>query len=170
MDTVITAVIIVALLVLTILGLAQSSLSAQASIAQSSGAMQARAGERARTNLTALGGQTTPLGDYVQITVKNSGSTKLSSFSQWDVILQYSDGANSQIKWYPYGNAVNQWNQQIYQTATPPLAEVFEPGILNPGEEMIITVSVSPKVGTGTTNMAVVSTPNGITASTVYTH
>jgi hypothetical protein len=170
METVITTIIIVGVLVLAIVGLAQSSLSAQTSIAQSSGAMQERAGDRARTNLLSLYGRTTPLGDYVELTLRNSGSTKLSNFNQWDVVLQYSDGASTQVKWYPYGSAVNQWNQQIYLTASPPVAEVFEPGIFNPGEEMVITVGVSPKVGTGTTNIAVVATPNGITASTVYTH
>jgi hypothetical protein len=47
---------------------------------------------------------------------------------------------------------------------------VIEPGIFDPGEEIVITVKVSPSVGAGTTNLAVIATPNGITASTVFTN
>lgn len=170
METVITTVIVIALVVLAIVGLSQISISAQSAIAQSTGLMQERVGDRARTNITSLSAQTTPPGDCVQLTLKNNGSTKLADFNQWDVILQYSDGVNNQARWYSYGNALNQWTQQIYLTASPPVAEVVEPGIFDPGEEMVVTINVSPPVGAGTTNLAVVATPNGITASTVFTH
>jgi flagellar protein FlaF len=163
METAITALIVIGVMVLAILGLSNYSLSAQAAISGSSRAMQEREGERARTNLTVLGAATSEQGDYVQVTLKNSGLTKLADFEKWDMILEYSDGLDRQIRWYPYGGDVNQWSQQI----SP---EVFDPGILNPGEEMVMTVRVSPPVATSTTNLATITTPNGITASTVFTH
>ena len=44
-------------------------------------------------------------------------------------------------------------------------AEIFEPGILNPGEEMVIEAKVNPVIGLSTSNMVVTSTPSGIPAS-----
>lgn len=170
MENVISALIVIALLVLAIVGLSQVSISSQASIAKSSGLMQERTGDRARTNITPLSAQTASLGSQVLVTLKNIGSTKLADFDEWDVILQYSDGTNNWAKWYPNGNGTNQWSETIYLNASSQTAEVIEPGIFNPGEEMVLTVVVSPTVGTGTTNLAVITTPNGISASTVFTN
>jgi hypothetical protein len=174
METVVSALIVIALLILAIVGLAQVSISSQASIAQSAGLMQERTGDRARTNITSLGAQTSVLDgttDAVQITLKNSGSTKLSDWAQWDVILQYTNATNNPtVKWYPAGDGSNQWSATIYSNASTQNPEVIEPDIFDPGEEMVITVKVSPSVGEGTANLAVIATPNGITASTVFTN
>jgi archaeal flagellar protein FlaF len=169
METAITALIVIGVMVLSIVSLSDRSLTAQAVISDSTRLMQERAGERMRTSLTPLSVATTAQGDVVQLTFRNSGSTKLADFDKWDVILQYSDGLNPQVKWYPYGSDVNQWTQQIYQVASTLSAEGVEPGILNPGEEVVISVSVSPAIGTGTTNMVTINTPNGVRASTVFT-
>ena len=168
METVISTLIVAALIILAVVGLSQTSLSAQSTIAQSTGQMQERAGDRARTSLTAVSAQTTPLGDAVQITLKNTGSTKLATFNEWDVILQYSDGTSNHAQWYSFGSGVNQWSEQLYQVVPTP--EAIDPGIFDPGEEMVVTVNVSPAVGIGTTNVAVVSAPNGITASAIFQH
>lgn len=171
METAITTVILIALLIVSVVGLSQFALSAQATVADSSRQMQERVGERARTSITPLSANTTALGDSVQLTLKNAGSTKLADFDQWDVILQYSDGTNQQIRWYPNGAGLNQWQVTgIYQSTSPSVPEVVDPSIFDPGEEMVITVSVSPTVAASTTNLATVATPNGITASTVFTH
>jgi archaeal flagellar protein FlaF len=174
METVISALIVIALLILAIVGLSQVSISSQASIAESAGLMQERTGDRARTNITLLGAQTAVLDettDAVRVTLKNSGSTKLSDLDQWDVVLQYTDGVdNPAVKWYPTGDGANQWSAAIFSNASSQTPEVIEPGILNPGEEMAITIKVSPAVGADTTNLAVIATPNGITASTVFTN
>jgi flagellar protein FlaF len=170
METAITVLIMSALLILSIVGLSQTALSTQASLAESSGQMQERVGERARTSLTALGAQTSSAGDSVQITLKNSGSTKLADLQNWDVILQYSDGPTQWAMWYPNGDGSNHWVEQNYQAASTLAPEVINPGILDPGEEAVVTVTVSPPVGSGTTNLAVVAVPNGISASTVFTH
>ena len=49
-------------------------------------------------------------------------------------------------------------------------AEVLEPGILNPSEEMVLLTSVSPNVGIGTDNVVTVSTSRGIAASLVFSN
>jgi archaeal flagellar protein FlaF len=171
METAITVVILIGLLIISVVGLAQFSMSTQATIADSSRLMQERVTEISRTSIAALSATTIAPGDSIQFTLKNSGSTKLADFEHWDVILQYSDGLNTQIKWYPYGTGTNQWTVSgIYQSTSPSVPEVIDPGIFNPGEEMVLTVNVSPSVGLGTLNLAVIDTPNGVTASTVFTY
>lgn len=173
METVITSLIVIALIVISIVGLSQAAITAQGNIAQSSGQMQERLGERTRTNITTLGAQALPAdgaGTSVRVTLKNTGSTKLADFNQWDVILQSNTVTQTQALWYTFGNGTNQWNETIYQSAAALSPEVIEPGIFNPGEEMIVTINLSSGVALGTTNLAIVTTPNGISASTVFTH
>lgn len=167
METVIAAVIMISLLVLLIFGVAQHVLASQATLSDSSRVMQERLGERARTGLTAIGSAVAQLGDGVTVTLKNTGNTKLADFPQWDVILQYTGADNSsQAKWYAYPS---QWTAQIYQSVSPNVAEVIEPGILNPGEYVSVQVTLSPAVKVGTTNVATIAAPNGIGATTVFT-
>jgi archaeal flagellar protein FlaF len=169
-ETAITSAILITVLLLAVVGLSGHVFSTQAAISEASMAMQQREADRLRTGLTAEGATTSGTGDYVQLTLRNTGSTKLTHFENWDVILRYSDGANTVASWYSYGTGANQWQEQLYTTTSPPAPEVIEPGIFNPGEEMVITVNVSPAVGAGTTDQVTVSAPNGVTASTVFTH
>lgn len=168
MENVITALIIVGILILIVFSAAFYMLNAQAALSQSSRMMQERLSDRARTGLTTVSTATNVTGDYVQIILQNTGTTKQANLKNWDVILQYTDvNGAPQIHWYAYAT---QWNAQIYQTISPSQLEVIEPGILNPGEYLVIQVNASPVVGTGTTNLATVTTPNGITVQALFTH
>jgi len=125
-------------------------------------------GERARTEISADGpGTVDPLGHTVVVTLTNEGSTKLADFDQWDVIVQYDSDGDNVVKWLSYveggpGWASDKWSEGI--------EDVFEPGIFNPKEKMTITMSVSsPITPTGQAGQAFIATPNGITASAVFT-
>lgn len=164
MENAITGLIIIGVMVLAILGLSEGSLTAQANIAEAARTMQTRLTDMARTNVQALSASTSALGDMVYITVKNTGTTKLADYEHWDVIVEYTDaGLADHVSWYAYGT----WLRQIYQTA-PATLEKIEPNILNPGEEMIITVPVAFTIAPGSTNVATVATPNGIAASVIF--
>ena len=111
-----------------------------------------------------------PSADIVNVTLENNGQTKLADFDKWDVIVQYYDsGGSYYIKWLPYTEGTlgdNEWEKVgIYLDAGAGTPEVFEPNVLNPGEEIKISAKLNPTVGAGTTNLVVVSTPNGIPAS-----
>jgi hypothetical protein len=163
MDTAIAGLIVITILVLAMLTLFHSFLSAQDTVSVSWQQMAGRMEERARTDLSPIGAETTPLGNAVEITLSNEGDTKLADFEQWDVILQYTDGdGHVTTTWCSFGSGQNQWTKTI--------DDLFEPGILNPGEEMVIQALVSPGIGSPSTNMATVATPNGITATAVFTH
>ena len=166
METAIPAIIIIGLLMLATLTLAEQSLSSQDAVSKSWREMQERLEERTRTDLSPIAAQTINAGATVELTLRNDGDTKLADFDQWDVILQYGSGSGN-AEWYAYGSGSDEWDVEgIYLDASQSTPEAFDPDILNPGEEMVIWVWVSPPVGT---HLVIVAAPNGVTASTVFT-
>ena len=120
--------------------------------------------DRARTDLSTVDAET--MAGIVNVTLRNEGDTKLADFDQWDVIIQYYDDFDEYyIKWLPYAQPGDKW-VEIF----PPEAQVFDPDILNPGEEMVVQISVSPLVKESSSKLVTIVTPNGIAASTVFTH
>ncbi|MFH1003283.1 MAG: hypothetical protein V1780_03985, partial [Chloroflexota bacterium] len=127
-----------------------------------------------RTELTALSaGISIDFGGNLAISLRNSGQTKLADFDRWDVIVQYNDDiGNYYIRWLPYyaeAPASNGWTVHgIYLDAASEAPAPFDPGILNPGEEIVLEARLNPAVGTLTTNQVTVSTPNGIPVSVSF--
>ncbi len=111
-----------------------------------------------------------PAANTLEVTLENSGQTKLADFDKWDVIVQYYDGTGTYYsKWLPYTEGTlgdNEW--ELVWIRLNGAAEIFEPNVLNPEEEIMIRAQLNPSAGAGTTNMVVVATPSGITASTYF--
>ena len=176
METAIAALIILTVVLFGALTIAQVYLSSQDAIMTSWREMEERLGERARTEISAVGPGTVGPDTTVVITLTNEGSTKLADFDQWDVIVQYYTGSYNSgdyvVKWLPYREAglpINEWKKvRIY--LEPPDEEVFEPEIFNPEEEMVIQIGISSPVGQPTTNTVTIATPNGISATAVFTY
>jgi hypothetical protein len=110
--------------------------------------------------------------DLLDVSLRNSGQTKLANFDNWDVIVHYrGNDAQDHVTWLPFnpnvnGLIVNQWGLKgIYIDSSLQSLEVFDPGIFNPDEEMIIECKLSPPAAPNTINLVSVSTPNGITVS-----
>lgn len=105
--------------------------------------------------------------DNLEVTLENSGQTKMADFAKWDVIVQYYDVYGTyHVEWLPYTEATlgdNEWQVLWIRIDGDP--EVFEPNVLNPEEQIRIRVKLNPAIGDPTTNMVVVATPNGIPAS-----
>jgi hypothetical protein len=111
-----------------------------------------------------------PANNLLDVTLENSGHTKLADFEKWDVIVQYYDSIGSYYtSWLPYTTGTpgnNQWTVAWIRLNGQP--EIYEPNVLNEGEQLMITAQLSPSAGNGTTNMVVVATPNGIPVSTYF--
>ncbi|MGQ9682367.1 MAG: hypothetical protein ACUVX9_07515 [Anaerolineae bacterium] len=174
METALAALIIITLILVGMLTLAQGYLATQEQMAMAWRSMQERAGDRARTGLQTVGARAVEGGNVIQVTVRNSGSTKLSDMSDWDVILQYGTSELPCTRWFPYvetGQGVNQWSVVgIYDDAAQGIPEVLDPRILNPGEELVLQVRVSPPVSEATVNEVAVATPNGVSAAISFAY
>lgn len=170
MENAISALLVIGVMLLAVVGITNSALSAQAALTDATIQAQARISERMHTLLTPSDVGTDDTGEIVQLTLKNSGTTRLADFSHWDVIVEYQDGVSEQVNWLPYGTDANEWSAQIYQDAATLLPESFDPNILNPGEDLVVTVNVSPAMADGSTNRITVVTPNGVAVAETFTH
>ena len=165
METAIVSIICIALLVVGGMTMSENFLSSVDSSTVGLEQISDRGEEIMRTELATLSATMTAA-DTLEVALRNRGQTKLTSFSKWDVIVKYYKSGSYHVTWLPYidgspGN--NEWTVSgIYLSSENLTAEIFEPEILNPGEEMIIQAKLSPGIQKGTTCDVIVSTPNGI--------
>ncbi len=169
MESAIVSIILIALVVLGGMTLSQSFISSVDNSSAGLQEMSERAEDIMRTELTPLTA-TQPSADTLEVTLRNSGQTKLSTYASWDAIVQYYDSTGTyHVEWLPYTEGTpgnNEWTDKgIYLDAEGGTPEAFDPGILNPGEEIVIEAKLDPPVGKKTTNLVVIATPNGIPAS-----
>ncbi len=75
--------------------------------------------------------------------------------------------------WYPYTSNLpgsNEWTSVgIYTDAAGGIPEIYEPGIFNPDEELVLQLNIAPGIALSTTNRLLLSTHNGVTISTIIT-
>jgi hypothetical protein len=164
MENLFITIVCIALIMLASVSYASSSLSSADAIGNSFKTMAERVREIGRTNIIAEN-TTTADGSAVEITLRNDGNTALRNYSRWDVIVRYANGTTT---WIPYQAADGRgwWSDNgTFLNGSP---DVFEPGILNPGETLKINVYPNPAVDKDTTTMVVVSTDNGVNTQKVF--
>jgi hypothetical protein len=163
MATILVSIICIAMIVVGGMTLSHGILTSTDTTALSVDEICVREGEIARTSLDTLRGTYLSWADLLRITVENSGQTKLASFGKWDLIIHYSDGDTYHTEWLPYtteGLNNNEWQKARIGLNGP--IEFFEPGILNPGEEMVMLARLSPLPGANSTGEITVVSPNAI--------
>jgi hypothetical protein len=163
MASAIVTIICVAMIVVGGMTLSQGIMTSSDSRAISVDEISVREGELMRTSLDTLRAAQLSWGDYLRVTVKNNGQTKLASFDRWDVIASYEASDGTQYStWLPYVTAepgINEWQKVRVGLGPNP---GFEPEILNPEEELVILANLNPLPGNATTGDVAVTTPNGI--------
>ncbi len=154
-------------LVMTIVGamtLSQGILISADSTAINVDKISIREGETARTNLEILRATKLSWADYIRVTVLNSGQVKLASFDKWDIIMNYTDDTGTLHSiWLPYSDDApveNEWQMARIGLQGP--IDFFEPGILNPAEEMVALINLDPSSGDGTSGTISTASPNGV--------
>src|SRR5450432_1975892 len=176
METVLAAFIAIFITMFAAFSLTATVLSTQDTFRVNLQAMQSRLDARSRTELLPGNARIINLGTVLELVYRNQGATKLVDFDHFDLIIQYLDNAipaDYHIGWMPYTIGVplnNEWSVSgIYANAAQSLPEAFDPGILNPGEELKVAVKLSPPVGEGKTVQVLLETDNGVSASTQLT-
>ncbi len=166
MENLFITIACIALILLGTVSYASSSLSSADAITNSFKNALERAGEISRTDIRATVATTAVDGSAVEITLSNDGTTSLRNFSRWDVIVRYQDG---DTVWVPYAAATAPtWSDNgTFLDGSP---DVFEPGILNPAETLKINVRLSSAVADNSTNLAVISTANGVKTQIAFVH
>lgn len=174
MDSALASIILITALLFGVLTLSETYFTTQDILLAATQEMTARTQEQMQTALTLVGTTTKNAGANVELTFRNTGSAKIADFEDWDVIVQYDTVQGVYlVKWLPYeantSPGDNKWSVGgIYLTAATLTPEVYEPGILNPGEELVVRLKLFPIVGVKTTNFATIAVANGVGQSAIF--
>jgi hypothetical protein len=126
-----------------------------------------------RTELSPVSANTSVVSgpDPLDIILDNSGQIKMADFEKWDVIVQYlGEDGQYYVEWLPYvEGTTNKFEWDVGLITMNGQTEVFEPGVLNPGEQVTLRAWLDPSLKSTATGMVTVSTPGGITCSTYFT-
>jgi len=163
MESALVSLICIALILMGIVTMARGSFSAMDIISGSWKEAQAQTREISQTGLSVVGTLVSPedKGSRVEITIRNGGGVPLADFDRWDVIIHYQEG---DVAWLPYNESPGWTGGGIFFGDSP---EVFEPNILNPGEEMVLILDINP-VSKDSTNQVTIVTANGVGTAVMF--
>lgn len=175
MESALASILLITLLLFGVLTLSDTYLTTQHVLLAATQAMTARTQEQTHTALTLIGAATKNSGANLELTLRNTGSTKVADFEQWDLVVQYYTVQGTYVvKWLPYVESANPGDNKwgvagIYLTAATLTPEVYDPGIFNPGEEIVVRLKLFPVVGVKTTNLVALATANGVNQTVIFT-
>lgn len=169
MSNAIVTVIMTALLLVGVSILADGSFTAVGNVSDSWKQMEVRSVALARTDISVI--DTSYASSTLDVTLKNIGGEALRDYGMWDVVVQYyEDDGTYHTRWLPYTTATpvgdNEWGKAgLYVDAAALEEESYQPEIMDPSEELILRLRVSPTVDEAANNVFVIGTPNGVTVS-----
>lgn len=176
MDSILAGIILIFLILFAVLTLSGALVQAQEVLAttwQASGEVMS---VQANTRLSLVSARYASSTNTAFFTYRNEGTTRLSDFETWDVIVQYydiTDPSAYRVHWLPFRQNApnpNEWSVSgIYLDAERDVPEVFERGMVNPGEEVRIAISVDPTLGAGRTMLVTLASPSGATTPALLT-
>lgn len=176
MANLIVALFAVMIILAAMTGYATSSVNSQDKITISVKAVRDKTGDISRTSVSSLGTSVIS-NSRLDFTVQNNGQSQLRQISKWDVIVWYegASGSGLQIERLTYtalaAPSAGEWTLTgIYEDAGTSDPEVYQPGIVNPGEEFIIRVELAPAVAASSTNTVTLAVEQGVTVTALFTN
>jgi hypothetical protein len=109
----------------------------------------------------------------INLIITNDGRSDFSNFEDWVVTIRYDqDGGSDEtylVPAYTDSLADNTWTAfQFWLDYGASQAEVIEPGILNPHEEMEVRIQINPVLEAGTDVVITLTSPQGVTESITF--
>lgn len=176
MENVLVAVIIIFILLFGAMTLTSASINAQTTMQDAAETMNARANEIDRTAISPVSLSILDAGNTIQVAIRNDGALKLADYSRWDVFAEYYDSSTTPLyltgrfDYDPTTTDNGTWSVGgLYLDFPRNVAEAYETGIFNSGEELVLNLKVSPAVGVGKTARVTVVTENGVIAALIGT-
>ncbi len=168
METIFVSLISLALIIISTVTMAFNTMKSSNELAESWKVMEAQTLAISRTDISSIP-PAQYLGGVIDITIANEGQTNLGNFPSWDAIVQYDYGSFNYLT-YTESNppGENQWTVSSINLANGN-PEVFDPNILDPGENMTVSIELNPDLAEGQTGIITISTPNGVKALTYVT-
>jgi len=172
MSNAIVTLFVVALMLVAVLTWSNASFNSIDSAAQSWKQMVETTKEVLRTDIEVIDTQYND--PFVEVFVRNCGEVSLAHFSKWDVMAHHYDESDGYyVTRLLYTEDVDPGDDHwsvgtIYSSDSLGQEEVFEPGILNTGEVVMMKLKLVPEPGNKTTNWVIVSSYNGVVASAQF--
>ena len=164
MATVIVSIMCLALVIIGGMMLSQGILTSADTAAVSVADITARESLITRAAVSGVTVESVTFDDALRVRVRNTGLDKLASYDRWDVIVRYEDaGGSRHAAWLPYtagAPGANEWTAADIWHGGP--TEFFEPGILNPEEELVLYAVLDPAPGASTAADVTVITASGV--------
>jgi archaellum component FlaF (FlaF/FlaG flagellin family) len=163
MENIFVSLVCISMLIMGTVAVAATSFQSLDTLAYAWKDGESSVREIRNTTINSVSSNTTADGAQVVLTIKNDGHTAMANFSKWDVIIVYQAGS---VQWIPYTTATPGWTVGgIYLNGG---TEIYEPNIFNPMETMKIVVKLSPPAAAGATNLATITTPNGVSTQLTF--
>jgi hypothetical protein len=166
MENALPTLIIGSLLLVASAMMTHSNLRSHDQLSQSFRDMEARLGYRAQSSLDVVDSSLDPELNTLSLSLFNAGQTRLSAYQMMDVIVIYQTASGRTTKWLPFSDgalAADSWDLNAIQD------DLFEPGLLNPGETAEIVVELAEPALPGQINRIVIVSDAGVVTSTPFT-
>ncbi len=165
MDSILPALIAVAILVLASLMLGRSSFTSIRVVSDAWQDAEERSVERVRSDITIT--SIIVSGPNIDVTVRNDGATPVVDFSRMDVVVQYTSAPTNYTKYVDYTTQSAPQPDDTWRVVSVN-NDVIDPRILNTSENMSLRIKLSPAPGSGS-HWLQVTTELGISASLFFT-
>lgn len=178
METVLAAFLVVFVILFAALSLSYVVVSSQDVLQVAQSQMDARLSAQAHTALQFVDARTMDNRTLVELTLRNTGSTRLADFDRWDVIVKSASESSgvAQIEYLtPDATLIAgadyetvrstlasaSWATSLFADAASGIAEFAEPAILNAGEEVIVWARPAQVIEPGSVVEISVATEHG---------
>lgn len=168
METVMVSLVSTALVIISAVTMIMSIFSSTNAMADSWKQMELQASEIRQTEITAIA-PNDYAGGLINLTIRNDGQANIDDFPSWDIIAQRQNGNGGYIVYTDNTTpGSNQWTVSgIYLSDNS--SEIFDPDILNPGEQMQLLINLNPAISVNETARITAATPNGVKAQCMLT-
>ena len=168
METVLAAFVVVFVIVFAALSLSAEVITSQEALSVAQSQADARLAEQGRAALQVVGARTVANRTLIELSLRNTGSTRLADFDRWDLIVRSTgehSGAPQIVYLRPdpalatgasYEDARDRlhgstWGAGLFADALAGATELAQPGILNAGEEITLWARVPHVIAPGST-------------------
>jgi hypothetical protein len=168
MESILVSLVSVALMIVTVVTMTMHSVQSAAKLSDTWKAMQERTSAIQRTNIVSVPPENY-IGGEIELVVKNTGQTNISDFVHWDVIVEKQGSSAGDLAYSSsYPPEAEQWAVKgIYISDSVP--EVFDPNVLNPGEQAVMAINPGGTMNPGETLKITLSTSDGVTSQCYVT-
>jgi hypothetical protein len=168
MENALVAIVSTILIIISSVIMMMSTLQSSSRIAAAWQSMTTEFNNIRTTSITAATDENY-YGGPITVRVTNAGQANLTDFTKWDVIAQYEDGTATYLTYCTGISAgANGWALTGIHLSLGQ-DEIFDPGILDPGEYASLQIVLNPELQLGASVRITVATPSGVTAECTVT-